>query len=353
MNYRVIYGHLIKRADAKRAEDLKEFFEMLGLSGDPGMSTVRRKWKTMISEAHPDRGGSQEDAKKINNAYNAIKLYEKDPMQFARDFHKTPRYQNRYQAEGEEAPKYQWGAGPSKPKSYQHIDVESMSPEDIFAAVAGGDADPEQQGIREKVKGYIIKSIREPVTNMILRKALDKGLVVLTDPEVFKEIERVIDANPNKIATLVEQGILSADNEDVQARVTAHALKSPYSALEFARAGLIKEVSPELLNVILEKLESDPNDILLFFRARLLPPRNPKVKALVLKLIKMKPSFARVAVANSMIREDDQDLMLTMLEIKRPKLHKALMATRNFTQSLRKILSDPNVQQVIADALRS
>ncbi|MCB1305507.1 MAG: J domain-containing protein [Leptospiraceae bacterium] len=48
-------------------------YSMLGVKPGDGMEVIYQAWREKIAEAHPDRGGSPEDAARINAAYQQIK----------------------------------------------------------------------------------------------------------------------------------------------------------------------------------------------------------------------------------------------------------------------------------------
>ncbi|MDT7541596.1 MAG: molecular chaperone DnaJ [Acidobacteriota bacterium] len=50
----------------------KDYYEMLGASDDAPREEIGRRYKRLAAEHHPDRGGSEEQMKELNEAYRVL-----------------------------------------------------------------------------------------------------------------------------------------------------------------------------------------------------------------------------------------------------------------------------------------
>jgi hypothetical protein len=51
----------------------KDYYEILGAGADEPRAEIERRYKRLASERHPDRGGSEEEMKELNEAYGVLR----------------------------------------------------------------------------------------------------------------------------------------------------------------------------------------------------------------------------------------------------------------------------------------
>jgi len=56
----------------KRSDSSKDYYEVLGVSEDATAEDIVRGYRNRARELHPDRGGSEEDMKLLNQAYEIL-----------------------------------------------------------------------------------------------------------------------------------------------------------------------------------------------------------------------------------------------------------------------------------------
>lgn len=54
-------------------EGAKDYYEILGAGADAPRDEIERRYKRLASERHPDRGGSEEEMKDLNEAYGVLR----------------------------------------------------------------------------------------------------------------------------------------------------------------------------------------------------------------------------------------------------------------------------------------
>ncbi len=54
-------------------ETAKDYYEILGAGADAPRDEIERRYKRLASERHPDRGGSEEEMKDLNEAYGVLR----------------------------------------------------------------------------------------------------------------------------------------------------------------------------------------------------------------------------------------------------------------------------------------
>src|SRR6187399_782222 len=57
----------------KASESNKDYYVVLGVGEDATKSEIERQYKRQASKHHPDRGGSEERMKSLNEAYGVLK----------------------------------------------------------------------------------------------------------------------------------------------------------------------------------------------------------------------------------------------------------------------------------------
>lgn len=55
------------------ARDKKDYYEMLGAAEDAPREEIERRYKRLAARHHPDRGGSEEEMKDLNEAYRVLR----------------------------------------------------------------------------------------------------------------------------------------------------------------------------------------------------------------------------------------------------------------------------------------
>ncbi|HLL74014.1 MAG TPA: DnaJ domain-containing protein [Pyrinomonadaceae bacterium] len=55
----------------------KDYYEILGAGADAPRDEIERRYKRLASERHPDRGGSEEEMKDLNEAYGVLRDAER------------------------------------------------------------------------------------------------------------------------------------------------------------------------------------------------------------------------------------------------------------------------------------
>lgn len=68
-------GSTGRTKDNEGNDELSEALRYFHLTMPYTENETRQRWKVLIKEAHPDAGGSEEDAKKINTYYELLKKY--------------------------------------------------------------------------------------------------------------------------------------------------------------------------------------------------------------------------------------------------------------------------------------
>lgn len=51
---------------------MERHYEILGVSSDASLSTIRQRYRTLLTEHHPDQGGTREEFLKIKRAYEEV-----------------------------------------------------------------------------------------------------------------------------------------------------------------------------------------------------------------------------------------------------------------------------------------
>ena len=54
-------------------ETAKDYYDILGAGADAPREEIERRYKRLASERHPDRGGSEEEMKDLNEAYGVLR----------------------------------------------------------------------------------------------------------------------------------------------------------------------------------------------------------------------------------------------------------------------------------------
>ena len=54
-------------------ETAKDYYDILGAGADAPRDEIERRYKRLASERHPDRGGSEEEMKDLNEAYGVLR----------------------------------------------------------------------------------------------------------------------------------------------------------------------------------------------------------------------------------------------------------------------------------------
>ena len=60
-------------ADVMSGETAKDYYEILGAGAEAPRDEIERRYKRLASERHPDRGGSEEEMKDLNEAYGVLR----------------------------------------------------------------------------------------------------------------------------------------------------------------------------------------------------------------------------------------------------------------------------------------
>ncbi|HEY9284657.1 MAG TPA: DnaJ domain-containing protein, partial [Pyrinomonadaceae bacterium] len=54
-------------------EKAKDYYGILGAGAEAPRDEIERRYKRLASERHPDRGGSEEEMKDLNEAYSVLR----------------------------------------------------------------------------------------------------------------------------------------------------------------------------------------------------------------------------------------------------------------------------------------
>ena len=111
----------------------KNYYEILGVAKDASEKDIKKAYRTLSKQHHPDHGGDEEKFKEINEAYSVLSSPEKRE-QYDNPF--VNPFENMFRGFNFRASPFGQRPDPNAPKRGRHIQIEYEAPIHMF--VLGG-----------------------------------------------------------------------------------------------------------------------------------------------------------------------------------------------------------------------